>query len=1194
MATAAKFDADFSQFVGELNKVEVKLREFDADSARSSTAARKLADSLNGNKLAEQAAVAARAIQSIEGGVSALTSGELKRMGSVIDEATNKFAAMGRSVPDDIAKVKRALDDARAPAEQLGTTASTTGGGFSSMKASAMGAVAGIAGALTTMGVNALKDFAANALETGGKVADLAAKTGLTTEEVQTFGYAAQLSGSSMETMTGAVSKLSNNLVEGNDSTLAALKSVGLSLSDLRAMKPGEAFAAVAEAVKGIPDPMKQTQVAMDLLGKSGAELLPAMKAGFSETAEEAKRLGLVINEDSIKALDDLGDKFDTVYLQASVAFANMVGAFQKAMNAMRDAPAITVKVAFGLAASNAPKKGKSPGTNIAGQAMFGGGPGGQILAELYGLVAGVTGAGAVTKEDLGVANAAAEGPKGPGKPAAPAIVPGKSAAQIAKDKAAAEAAARKGAAARVKRQAEIDKLSGADIVASAIQSSLDVSALKGKIGDDQAAKIFGELLKAKDIAKAIKPEAVKGIEAALSTLASNPGVVREAREQGAKILKSVAIGLGSAKASDFGGAIKPGVFDSLILGGKSGGLSRGITGALGKSLGADITYASNAFGKLIPQNTIADTYALKKGLDGLGIPLATIDESFDTFIGKTDKWSEGIAGAAAAFGTLAQVTQGMGGGLDKITGGIGAMFAAGDAGKQFASSIGQMFGAGANFGKSKTAAGLGGAMAGFAGGASLAALTGTTSKTKGALAGAAGGAMSGAMAGSVAGPIGAGIGAGVGAIAGAIGGMLSANKAAKEARALMESNRKELLAFYGSREELIKQSKRLGISEAEVNRNILNNEKDTKSYAKTVEKLTELSEKERKAAEALSKSLGDVVRVRGVMSKQQTKDVRAALAAGEGAPQLDVAREFMASQRDSLLQGLQGALESGPLSPQLVASIGEALPAAFAELQRAGMSTNDALRTMEPILQSFQKNAVAAGLGSTPGFDALNTTLGILNDEKLGPLVNQAGFASQSLAALQNMGYLTQASFDGFAGSITGAYDAISASSGAEQALGVLQQPLQNLWQLQQDFGFEVDESTQALLTQAEAAGKVGDNMRPAAERAAEALDKVVERLDELIAAFKGDLVAGSKEGASDAGKAIVDTFAGVRPKVVVEYEYSVPDPPDIPTGNGTGSNAARTATGGNGNADVYMDGERVGFVVGRHLGKVSDFAGA
>jgi len=401
--------------------------------------------------------------------------------------------------------------------------------------------------------------------------------------------------------------------------------------------------------------------------------------------------------------------------------------------------------------------------------------------------------------------------------------------------------------------------------------------------------------------------------------------------------------------------------------------------------------------------------------------------------------------------------------------------------------------------------------------------------------------------------------------------------------------------------EDLIAQAKRIGMSESEVTSKILNNTKNTKAYEEATNKLSDALEKEKKQAEALTKELDKVAKVNGVLSAQQMKDTRAALAVG-GGPRTEAAQAFIDQQVGSLMEGLQGALDSGPLSAGLAASIGESLPAVFAELQRSGLSTIDALKAMDPLLTSFMEKSVLAGAGSTPGFDALNAQLGILKDEKLGPMVEQAGFASQAMAALNNTGWLTQQTFEGFAGSITGAFQAmVDGGTSSENALAMMHQPLQNLWQLQTDFGYEVDASTQALLDQAEAAGKIGDQWRPASERMASSMDAVVARLDEIIALFSGDLVDGAKEGATAAGKAITDTFAGIRPQVQIEYVYPSVGGGLPPTSPGTAPDAAsgtaaaqRATAGGSAAGDVYLDGDRVGYHVAKRLQDVADFVGA
>lgn len=159
--------------------------------------------------------------------------------------------------------------------------------------------------------VSAIKDFA----DFTGQLTDMSAKTGIGVEALQRLRYAAEQNGGTLEQVTGAITKLGANLAGGNDSAAGALKVLGLSFDDIRKMSPDEAFTAIADAIAKVPDPMAQSKLAMDLFGKSGAELLPMMKGNLSETAAAADRLGIVMSESAVAAGDQFGDTMGTLAL---------------------------------------------------------------------------------------------------------------------------------------------------------------------------------------------------------------------------------------------------------------------------------------------------------------------------------------------------------------------------------------------------------------------------------------------------------------------------------------------------------------------------------------------------------------------------------------------------------------------------------------------------------------------------------------------------------------------------------------------------------------------------------------------------------------------------------------------------------------------------------------------------------------
>lgn len=146
-----------------------------------------------------------------------------------------------------------------------------------------------------------------------GELTDMSAKTGIGVEALQRLKYAAEQNGGSLDQVTGAISKLGANLAGGNKSAVGALDALGLSFNQIRSMAPDQAFTTIADSIAKIPDPMAQSKLAMDLFGKSGADLLPMMKGNLSETAAAADALGIVLSEDAVRAGDEFGDTMGTL-----------------------------------------------------------------------------------------------------------------------------------------------------------------------------------------------------------------------------------------------------------------------------------------------------------------------------------------------------------------------------------------------------------------------------------------------------------------------------------------------------------------------------------------------------------------------------------------------------------------------------------------------------------------------------------------------------------------------------------------------------------------------------------------------------------------------------------------------------------------------------------------------------------------
>lgn len=309
MAITARFQADFTSFYDAVNKAEVELKSFEQGAGKVEKSLNRMVDSFSGRRVIQEATLMAQAVEKI-GGTSKLTEAELIRLGKQAEIAIEKMKAIGVEVPANLRKV---ADEAKIASERLkGITAPD---GLSKIEGAAGSAATGIGGLVRSVGplagafagafaISTVTGFAKEIIDLGGHLVDLSDKTGISVDGLQVLQAAAELSGNSLEQVTGAVSQMQNRLASGDNSAVSAIKSLGLSLSDLQAMQPDQQFRAIARSIAEIQDPAERTRVAIDLFGRAGADLLPTLVSDIDSVAESTVRM----SDRSARALDAAGD----------------------------------------------------------------------------------------------------------------------------------------------------------------------------------------------------------------------------------------------------------------------------------------------------------------------------------------------------------------------------------------------------------------------------------------------------------------------------------------------------------------------------------------------------------------------------------------------------------------------------------------------------------------------------------------------------------------------------------------------------------------------------------------------------------------------------------------------------------------------------------------------------------------------
>jgi hypothetical protein len=167
--------------------------------------------------------------------------------------------------------------------------------------------------AATAAGGIGLAILAREALQFAESVTKIHDQTGLAIDSIQFLKFAADQTGTSVDSLAGLVNKMQRQLVEasGNNQLTQQFANIGLSIKELRAQAPEQQLQSIAVAIAAIKDPAEQSAAAVMAFGKSGAEALPELKALATQQAElaEAFRLtGGPVSADAIAAVESLGD----------------------------------------------------------------------------------------------------------------------------------------------------------------------------------------------------------------------------------------------------------------------------------------------------------------------------------------------------------------------------------------------------------------------------------------------------------------------------------------------------------------------------------------------------------------------------------------------------------------------------------------------------------------------------------------------------------------------------------------------------------------------------------------------------------------------------------------------------------------------------------------------------------------------
>jgi uncharacterized phage infection (PIP) family protein YhgE len=196
-------------------------------------------------------------------------------------------------------------------------------GGITSAVGGVTGALAGIGAALA---LGAIKEQVTKALDYADALGDLSAQTGASTKLIQEFGYAAQLSGSSVETARAGLEKFTTILGQAQSGSKEAqqkLADLGVTSTDV-----DTALRQAADGIDKLGTITEQRAATVALFGKANVDLVGTLNqgsGGLSEMAARANELGVVLSDDVIANAQSANDQLDTMKMILDAQMANFI-----------------------------------------------------------------------------------------------------------------------------------------------------------------------------------------------------------------------------------------------------------------------------------------------------------------------------------------------------------------------------------------------------------------------------------------------------------------------------------------------------------------------------------------------------------------------------------------------------------------------------------------------------------------------------------------------------------------------------------------------------------------------------------------------------------------------------------------------------------------------------------------------------
>lgn len=216
--------------------------------------------------------------------------------------------------------------------DKVGTTGGKAFGIISAKSLTAVVSVTALVGAAKAAG-DAFWNSTLAAANYGDEIAKASQKFGVGVGALSELRYAAELGDVSFEKLGIGLKKLAESTIEAQAGTkqyAEAFNRLGITVTDTHGILKSqqELMLEIADRFATMRDGAEKTALAVDIFGRSGADLIPMLNGGsaaIEEASDKAQRFGLVLSENAARSAEQFNDNLTDLQMMVT-GFQSQLG----------------------------------------------------------------------------------------------------------------------------------------------------------------------------------------------------------------------------------------------------------------------------------------------------------------------------------------------------------------------------------------------------------------------------------------------------------------------------------------------------------------------------------------------------------------------------------------------------------------------------------------------------------------------------------------------------------------------------------------------------------------------------------------------------------------------------------------------------------------------------------------------------